>query len=626
MLIMRMLFLSTFFFSIALSQISISQIEQLSNDQLDLIRSEMQANSKPVVNQNIQAATPKKVVLSPKETANVSKKYFGYEFFERSVSFYDNIPTPTTFKLGPGDEIVISLWGETNSREKMTINKEGAIYYKSIGFINIANKSLEEAESILTEELSKVYSTLKDSAQSTKLKLEVGKVKSINVYFTGQVQAPGISLIHPYSDIFSAIIQAGGIRKNGTLRNVQLIRNNKLIKTTDFYSFFKDAENNFSEMRLLEGDIIHVPVVGKRVDIDGEILNPGTFELIESENYIDLIKYASGYTSRVGSNIILTQIKPQNQRESDDLPLKISNLKIDKQLNNIQLNDGDTIKIGSIFTMEASVSVRGRVKKSGEFLIEDNLSLKTVLDFAGGFNDPVFAESIDKEEIIILRKNTNEFYDLEFQVNYKESESFLVQRGDIILVYEDINYKNSEFINIAGQVNRPGSYQFKSELTINSLIDKANGLTQFANLEGISAKIDGNQIANLDITTKLIPGMTITIPRLKEFINVSGNVYNQGSIDISSENMTVIKAISLSGGFKPNTKKRHIIVKELDGSTYRPNFLSKRFNRLKPGDTISIPQKEEKEDFDITRFIADVSSTLANVLAIIMVVEQVNDN
>ena len=120
--------------------------------------------------------------------------------------------------------------------------------------------------------------------------------------------------------------------------------------------------------------------------------------------------------------------------------------------------------------------------------------------------------------------------------------------------------------------------------------------------------------------------MTITIPRLKEFINVSGNVYNQGSIDISSENMTVIKAISLSGGFKPNTKKRHIIVKELDGSTYRPNFLSKRFNSLKPGDTISIPQKEEKEDFDITRFISDVSSTLANVLAIIMVVEQVNDN
>ena len=121
MLIMRMLFLSTFFFSIALSQISISQIEQLSNDQLDLIRSEMQANSKPVVNQNIQAATPKKVVLSPKETANVSKKYFGYEFFERSVSFYDNIPTPTTFKLGPGDEIVISLWGETNSGVKVDL-------------------------------------------------------------------------------------------------------------------------------------------------------------------------------------------------------------------------------------------------------------------------------------------------------------------------------------------------------------------------------------------------------------------------------------------------------------------------------------------------------------------------
>ncbi|MDB3883276.1 SLBB domain-containing protein [Candidatus Marinimicrobia bacterium] len=623
---MRIFFLSTCLLSIALGQISVSQIEQLSNDQLDLIRGEIQANSRPEVNQNIKAAIPNKVVLNPKETTTVSKKYFGYEFFQRSVTFYDNIPTPTKFKLGPGDEIVISLWGETNSREKMIINKDGFIYYKSIGFINLSNKTLEEAESTLTQELSKVYSTLKDSAQSTKLKLEVGKVRSINVYFTGQVQVPGISLIHPYSDIFSAIIQSGGIRQNGTLRNVQLIRNNKLIQTTDFYSFFKDAENNFSEMRLLEGDIIHVPVVGNRVQIEGEVLSPGVFELIENENYSDLIKYASGYTPRVGSNAILTQIKPQDQRESDDMPLKVSNLKVDEQLNNIQLNDGDTLQIGSIFTMDASVSVRGRVKKSGEFLIEKNLSLKTVLDFAGGFNDPVFTESIDKEEIIILRKDINEYYDLEFKVTYKESDDFLVQRGDIILVYEDINYKNSELITINGQVNRPGEYQYKSDLTINALIDKANGLTQFANIDGISARINGNTISNLNINTKLTSGMAIVVPRLEEFVTISGNIYNQGALDISSENMTIIKAVSLSGGFKPKSKKRHIIVKELDGTTYRPNFFAKRFNKLNPGDIVSIPKKDEKDSFSITKFITDISSTLANVLAIVMVVEQINDN
>ena len=108
------------------------------------------------------------------------------------------------------------------------------IYYENIGFINLSNKTLESAEILLTEELSRIYSTLKDANNPTTLMLELGQLKSINIYFSGHIENPGINLVHPFSDIFSAIVQAGGIDNNGSLRMVQLIRNNQIITTVDF--------------------------------------------------------------------------------------------------------------------------------------------------------------------------------------------------------------------------------------------------------------------------------------------------------------------------------------------------------------------------------------------------------
>ena len=142
------------------------------------------------------------------------------------------------------------MWGETNSRERFIINKEGLIYYENIGFINLSNKTLEEAEGVLIEELAKVYSTLKNQNNPTKLMLELGQLKSINVYFSGQIENPGINLVHPFSDVFSAIVQAGGITNNGSLRKIQIIRSNKIIEVVDFYSFFTKGKDNFSKIRI----------------------------------------------------------------------------------------------------------------------------------------------------------------------------------------------------------------------------------------------------------------------------------------------------------------------------------------------------------------------------------------
>ena len=280
--------------SFLISQVNLTDIQKLTNKELDKLRSEI-LNEQNLSNDNqfdneTQVYTPniEKVSL-PSNTNDNKFTIFGYNYFEREVNFFDNIPTPSDYLLGPGDELILSMWGEANSRETFTLNKEGLIYFEDIGYINLTNKTLKDAQEVLVNELSKIYSTLSDDSNTTKLTLELGKIKSINIYFSGQVQKPGINLIHPFSDIFTALIQAGGLKETGSLRNVQLIRNNNVVSTVDFYKFFVDGVSSFNGTKLIDGDTIHVPIVSSRVEILGEVISPGFYELLESESLLNLI-------------------------------------------------------------------------------------------------------------------------------------------------------------------------------------------------------------------------------------------------------------------------------------------------------------------------------------------------
>ena len=145
---------SIFLFSITVifGQVSISDINSLSNQQLDLIRNELQQANSPVDIDKIDDDTDPvlETVDIAVDSPETESQYFGYNYFKKDINFFDNIPAPSDFRLGPGDELTLSLWGETNSREKFIINKEGLIYYENIGFINLSNKTLREAESILS--------------------------------------------------------------------------------------------------------------------------------------------------------------------------------------------------------------------------------------------------------------------------------------------------------------------------------------------------------------------------------------------------------------------------------------------------------------------------------------------
>jgi len=618
-------------FSLTFSQ-SIADL----NSQLNKIKSDLQSN---VVNKQAQSigkvdVASKPVVISKKNNKSPNDLFFGYDYFQKDINFFDNIPTPADYKLGTGDEIVLSLWGEINSREKFVINKEGLIYFKNIGFINLSNKTIKEAEMLLTDKLAAIYSTLKDDQNTTKLMVELGKLKSLNIYFTGEVFQPGIELIHPFSDIFSALVQAGGINQKGSLRTIQLIRNKEVMTEVDFYSFFNNGIDNFSNLKLLDGDIIHVPIIKNRIQITGQVVRPGYYEVLAGEHLDDIINYAAGLKPKASSIITVDTILPVNDRTSEDNIISSINLNL-KNSKNFNLNNGDIISVRSVGSSASKVEVLGRVKVPGKYSAK-NMSLKDILDIAGGFNDPVFRKTIN-DKITVLRRDENQFYSKEFQVSYEESDTFKLSIDDKILVYEDINYRNAFTFTINGEVNKPGLYPLRKGMTVEDAIAMAGGITEMASLNNLvinqsfsSVDIDGNKVtstervSNASLDFEIGANTVISALPYENVINIKGNVYNPGLIAYK-KGYTINTAVVKAGGYKPNSLKKLAYVIKADGEIRKNRLFFGRAERLDPGDTVVVPIDPNPNDFDITTFIADLSSTLANIVAILIIIDNQKD-
>lgn len=625
----KLFFVFLALFSALDAQVSSLDIENIKNQQLDLIREEMKALQTTSVDTSTDTDFKEVTVISSPSKKAISE-FFGYEYLLNDVSFVDNMPSPIDFRLGPGDEIIISMWGDITSREIYTLNNEGSIFLDTIGFINISGMTVQQAKETIISNLSKIYSTLTNTSPTTQLDVALGKVLSMNIYFSGEVFKPGLHLIHPFSDIFVALISAGGIANSGSLRNIEIIRNNKKIETVDLYSFFLDGKSNFSKLKLVDGDVIHVPVVKKRVEIKGSILKPRKYELLPNESLEDLINFSGGLTPNASSLIVLDRTIPSTERSSDDNATTSMNIDY-KNSSLISLENADVINVKSIGVSQSKVIVYGKVKNPGEFSAM-NSSLKDILDFAGGFNDPLFRKSIN-DEIIVLRLDENQFHAQELKVNYKDSAAFDMNAGDKIFVYENTNYNKSFTFSVEGEVGRPGRYPFRKGITVKDAIAQAGGLTEMSNFSNIVilqefSEVDGdgnintssNSVANASLDFEISDNTIIKALPIENVVNVSGNVYNPGLISFLP-GMTMYDAIEMAGGYKPYSLKKRAYVVRANGEREKANIFRGRAKRIYPGDSIFIPVNPNPSDFDITKFIADLSSTLANIAAILIIVD-----
>lgn len=659
-------FIPLLFINFLFAQVSMNDINNINNAQLDLIKDQLKTPtdvSELETEIDIQSVSPdivnigkdkkdKKDKIVKDDEMKFSKEgleeygdielkedkdeilardYFGYDYFDREVSFFDNAPPAGDYILGAGDEIIVSIWGEHNLQRNFVVNKNGMIYYDSIGYINVAGKNLTEAELIITERLSAIYSTLSDGSNSTYLRLEIGKLKSINVFLSGNVNEPGIHLIHPFSDIFLGLVQSGGVSGSGTLRKIQLIRENKVVTEIDLYNFFKSGISDFKNVKLIDGDTIHVPNVVNRVKIEGPFKSQKIyFEVLENESIEDLINYADGLKSNAASYFMVSTTTPISEREFDDYAQNTFVISYDN-LDGYKLKDGDIISSKDIGEVQSTVEVLGRTKIRGYFPA-NNMSLKDVLDLAGGFNDPIYLNSINQDKIIILRKTVDSYYGEEIITSYKQSDKFPLKPDDKIFVYENTRYNEGGTVRVEGEVNYQGTYPLKKNMTLSDLIGAAGGLTPSADINNITLLIENTTVDSLGATTiesspvyninrdyKLSKNAVVKILPKVDFVRVEGNVYNPGLI-VYKKNMSMNDAIELAGGTMPYTLNKRIFVKKANGEIKKSRFLRFKGIKLVQGDTIFVPVDPNPDEFNVTSFFADLATVIANIAAIIVVV------
>lgn len=432
-----------------------------------------------------------------------ARQIYGHSTFNsRALSFEpsENLATPKNYRLGPGDEVIIDIWGTSEDHLRQTISPEGSIMISQIGPVYLNGMTINDANKHIRNQFSRKYAGMND--EETDIQVTLGQVRTIQVDILGEVSTPGTFRLSPFSTVFHALYRAGGINDIGTLRNIQVLRNGKKISGVDIYEYLFDGKTD-GNVRLQEGDVIIVPPYEQLVSIDGNVKRPMYYEIKPGETVQTIIDYAGGFTSEAYSGMVRLARQAGTENELYN---------IDRgEFSTYRLQDGDLVSVGTILDRYANrVELKGAVYRPGMFAIGDEI--KTVGDLirkSDGLTDDAYTDRVliyregPELELQILA------FDLGDVLAGKEADIPL-KRNDIVVVSSIHELEERGALSIMGQVARPGTYPFAENTTLEDLIFQAGGLLQ------------GASTARVDVSRRIINPTSITeTQQLSKVFNVS---------------------------------------------------------------------------------------------------------
>lgn len=408
-------------------------------------------------------------------TAVAARLVYGRNIFNsRALTFApsQNLPTPINYKLGPGDEVIIEIWGVNQITYRETISPEGSINISEIGPIYLNGMNINEAEKYLKKELSKKHAGIDGDNPNSEMKLTLGQVRTIQVNIMGEVAVPGTYNISSFSNIFHALYRAGGIGALGSLRNIYLMRNGKRIANVDVYDFILKGKT-LDATRLQEGDVIIVPPYEMLVDIQGNVKRPMYYEMKEGETVKTLIEYAGNFTADAYSKNL--RITRQNGKEYqvytvDDIDYSI-----------FKLMDGDVINISAMLDRyENRIEIKGAVYRPGIYQYSGQLNtVKQLIDKAEGvMGDAFLARAVLHREREDLTKEVIQV-DIKAILNGTKPDIAL-QRNDELYIPSIHDLQDIGSISVYGEVARPGTFPYAENTTLEDIIIQAGGLRESA--------------------------------------------------------------------------------------------------------------------------------------------------
>lgn len=413
-------------------------------------------------------------------------------FNKKNLSFAPdvNIPTPVNYRLAAGDEVVIDIWGASQASFRKIISPEGTIYIDNLGPISLSGMTIEAANEYVKNKLASLYSGIDDQDGTSHIKLTLGQIRTIQINVLGEVAVPGTYSLSSLSSIFHALYLAGGINDIGSLREINLIRNGKIVESVDIYDFLLDGKT--SNTRLFDGDVIIVPTYNSLVNITGQVKRPMYYEVTDSETVDDLVKYAGGFVGGAYSDKINLIRKTGGYDKIFTLGTT--------ETPSFKLTDGDSITIGGgLDQYENRVQITGLVFRPGYYEIGEGIrTVKDLVSKAGNPKENAFLDRV----ILTREKNDLTLETLSFNLNdilSGRAEDILLKKNDDIYIAANTVEEDLGDLTIFGLVANPGAYIFAENTTIKDLILKAGGLLSAAS----TAKVDvSRRIIDPESTSK----------------------------------------------------------------------------------------------------------------------------
>lgn len=405
-------------------------------------------------------------------------KIFGADLFrDRNVEFTPslNIPTPDNYQLGPGDEIVIDIWGAAEQNYRETVSPEGTISISGLGPINLNGLTIEEARERLISSLSNIYSGLEedeDGIIDTFARISLGNVRSIKVTVLGEARTPGTYTLPSLATVFNALYSAGGPNNNGSFRKIDVIRGDSIAATLDIYDFlvYGDQSDN---IRLRDNDIIKIDPYLSRAEVEGETKREGYFELKSSETIEDLITYAGGFTDDAYRKRLRIISNTEDERRIDDIKFP--------EESNFELNSGSVVKVDTVLDrFENRVEINGAVFRPGAYALSDTTTLHSIIDRAEGIRGDAFMNRglIFREQDDLTTEAIP--FNVREVVNNPDEYDIPLQRNDVIQISSIFDLREDYNVSIVGAVQDPGEFEYADNMTLEDLIFQADGFRESA--------------------------------------------------------------------------------------------------------------------------------------------------
>lgn len=435
--------------------------------------------------------TPEEVEKAEGVSGEAPSKIFGASLFAgKQLTFEPNLrmATPRNYVIGPDDELLIDIYGNSEANYRLKVSPEGNINVQYVGVIQVGGMTVEQAIGRIRERMSTIYSGLRDGG--TRLNIAIGNIRSIKVVLTGEVKKPGTYTLPSLATVFNALYMSGGPTENGSFRQIELIRGGNKVATMDIYDFLLTGafKNN---VRLQDQDVIRVPAYQRRVEIAGEVKHPGIFEMKIGEHLSDLLRFASGFTDKAYKARIKVLRNTDTEHSVNDIT--------SDAFSSYAPKSGDNYIIDVILDrFENRVTINGSVFRPGQFELTPGLTLRGLVQKAEGLKEDAF---MNRAYITRLKANNDKelvSFDLE-KVLSGEQPDIVLKREDIINISSIFDLKEEYNFTVAGEVRNPGSFKYAEGMSLEDAILQAGGLKESATVQRVEIS---RRIKNSDPTSE----------------------------------------------------------------------------------------------------------------------------